>query len=57
MNESNETLRRKREEYQRTIREAREVIRAAELLISDIDRQLRGRQETTGRLELRESER
>jgi hypothetical protein len=47
-------LRHKREEYQRTIREAREVIRAAELLISDIDRQLRRREEAHQRLELRE---
>jgi hypothetical protein len=55
MNESTLDLRKRREDYQRTIREAREVIRAAELLISEVDRQLR-REETSRRLELRESE-
>jgi hypothetical protein len=55
--ETSEDLRRKRDEYRAEVRKLRELIEAAELLIRDIDRRLREREQTNRRLELSEAER
>jgi hypothetical protein len=55
MNDSNSDLRRERQEHEHEIRRLENLIRAHKLKLLEVQRRLREREETSRRLELRES--